>query len=98
MANIKEMALGIATALGTGHAPNPLPVELWGCASEDAAELLRRILDECHDADIHVQEVRADPVIVHQIARSRTEVGVSHRGVLIIADPALHGQLSVHSF
>jgi hypothetical protein len=45
-------------------------------------------LNECHDADIHVQEVRADPVIVHEIARSRTEVGVSHGGVQITADPA----------
>lgn len=97
MANIKEMALGIATTLGTGHAPNPLPIELWGYAPEDAADLLRFILDECHDADVHVKEVRADPVIVHQIMQSRTEVGVSHRGVPTIADPLLHGQLNVHS-
>ena len=98
MANIKEMALGIATTLGTGHAPNPLPIELWGYASEDAADLLRYIIDECHDADIELREIRADPVIVHRIAQSRTEVGVSHRGVQITADPALHGQLNLHSF
>jgi hypothetical protein len=97
MAGIREMALGIATALGTEHAPNPLPVELWGYAPEDAAELLRCILNECHDADIHVQEVRADPVIVHEVARSRTEVGVSHGGVQVTADPALHGRLEICS-
>ena len=91
------MALGIATAIGTGHAPNPLPIELWGYASEDAADLLRYIIDECHDADIELREVRADPVIVHQIAESRTEIGVSHRDVPITADPALRGQLKVHS-
>jgi hypothetical protein len=97
MANTKEMALGIVTDLGTGHAPNPLPIELWGYASEDAADLLRYIIDECHDAYIFIREIRADPVIVHEIARSRTEVGVSHRGVQITADPAQHGRLEVHS-
>ena len=61
MTGIHEMALGVATVLKSGAAPNPLPVDLWGYAPDDGADLLRCLADQCADAGIAVQEMRADP-------------------------------------
>lgn len=77
-------------------APNPLPVALWGYAPEDAAQLLRYIVDECADAGIKLAEVRAAPVIVHQLTGSKTEVGATLRDIPVNADARLHGQLNVY--
>ena len=44
MAGMREMALGIATTLRSGIAPNPLPVELWGYAPEDAARFVEFVI------------------------------------------------------
>lgn len=95
MAGMREMALGIASALRSGVVPNPLPVELWGYASEDAAHLLKYLVDECADAEIEVHEIRADPVVVHELTGSKTEAGVVHRGIVITADAACRGRLSI---
>ena len=89
MAGLKEMALGIATALRTGIAPNPLPVELWGHAPDNAARLVNLVIDECVDAGIALREIRADPVIVHELTGSKSESGVVHRDVrrLLLCQP-----------
>ena len=50
MAGIAEMALGIASVLRSGAVPNPLPVELCGHAPEDAAQLVKLVIDERVDA------------------------------------------------
>lgn len=96
MAGMREMALGIASALRSGVGPNPLPVELWGYASEDAAYLLKYLVDECVDGEIKIHEIRADPVVVHEMSGSKTETGVVHRGVLITADTACQGRFDVY--
>ncbi len=83
MAGIAEMALGIASTLRSGIAPNPLPVELWGYAPDDAAQLVKLVIDECVDADIALRELRVDPVIVHELTGSKSECGVVHRDVPI---------------
>ncbi len=95
MAGIREMALGIASALRSGVAPNPLPVELWGYAPDDGADFLRYLADECADAGILIQEIRADPAFVHQLARSKTESGVELRGIKIAADPGSRGRIDI---
>ncbi len=97
MAGVKEMALGIATALRSKIAPNPLPVELWGYAPEDAAQLVKLIVDECTDAGIVLREIRADPVIVHELTGSKSECGVNHRDVPISADAECLGRLDIYS-
>ena len=84
------MALGIAAALRSGMAPNPLSVALWGYAPEDAAQLVRYIIDECADAGIQLGELRADPAIVHQFS------GSSHRDVPVNPDADLNGQVQIH--
>ena len=95
MAGIAEMALGIATVLRSGSAPNPLPVDLWGYAPDDGADMLRHLANECADAGILIQEIRADPAYVHQLTRSRTESGVVLRDITITAWPACHGRIEI---
>lgn len=96
MAGVREMALGIASALRSKIGPNPLPVELWGYAPEDAAQLISLIVDECVDADIAIQEIRADPVIVHELTGSKSECGVFQRDVPISADTECLGRLDIY--
>lgn len=95
MAGMREMALGIASALRSGVAPNPLPVELWGYAPDDGAGLLRNLADECVDAGILIHEIRADPAFVHQLTRSKTESGFELRGIKITAEPACRGRIEI---
>lgn len=96
MAGIEEMALGIASALRSGIAPNPLPVEFWGQSPEDAAQLVELIVDECVDAGIALREVRVDPVIVHELTGSKSECGVTHRDVPISADTVCRGRVDIY--
>ena len=97
MAGVKEMALGIASTLRSGIAPNPLPVELWGHAPEDAAQLVKLVIDECVDAGIVLREIRVDPVIVHELTGSKSECGVVRRDVPISADTGCRGRVDIYS-
>jgi len=81
----------------TGIAPYSLPVELWGYAPEDAAQLLKYIVEECADASIALREIRADPVIVHELTGSKSECGVVHRDFPISADPECRGRVDIYS-
>lgn len=95
MAGIAEMALGIATVLRSGSAPNPLPVDLWGYAPDDGADLLRHLTEECADAGIVIKEIRVDPAYVHQLTRSKTETGLVLRGIMITADTNCRGRIEI---
>ncbi len=94
---MREMALGVASTLRGGIAPNPLPVELWGYAPEDAAQLLKFVIDECVDAGIALREIRVDPVIVHELTGSKSECGVFHRDVPISADTGCRGRVDIYN-
>lgn len=96
MAGIAEMALGIASTLRSGSAQSPLPVELWGQAPADAAQLVKLIVDECVDAGIALRKIRVDPVIVHELTGSKSECGVVHRDVPISADTACGGRVDIY--
>ena len=52
------MALGLATVLRSGSAPNPLPIDLWNYAPDDGAELVRHLANECADAAIAIMANR----------------------------------------
>lgn len=95
MASIAEMALGIASVLRSGSAPNPLPVDFKGYAPDDGAEFLRHLTDEYADAGISIKEIRVDPDYVHQLTRSKTESGLVLRDITIIADPACRGRIEI---
>ena len=91
------MALGLATVLRSGSAPNPLPIDLWNYAPDDGAELVRHLANECADAGIAVKEIRVDPAYLHQLTRSKTESGCNLRGIVITADAACRGRIEVES-
>ena len=74
-------------------APTPLPVELWSYAREDAAQLVKLVID----ANIILWEIRVDPVIVHGSTGSKSECGVVHRNVPISADTACLGRVDIYS-
>lgn len=95
MAGIAEMALGIASVLRWGSAPNPLPVDFKGYSPDDGAEFLRHLADECADADIPIKEIRVDPTCVHQLTRSKTESGLVLRDITITADPSCRGRIEI---
>ena len=97
MAGVREMALEIASTLRSGIPPNPLPVELWGYSPEDAAQLVKLVIYECVDAGIALREIRADPLIVHELTGSKSECGVVHRDVPISADTACRGRVDIYS-
>jgi len=97
VAGVREMALGIAATLRSGIAPNPLPVELWGYAPDNAAQLVKLVIDDCVDADIALREIRVDPVIVHELTGSKSECGVVHRDVPISANTACLGRVDIYS-
>ncbi len=95
MAGIREMALGIAAALRSDAVLNPLPVEFWGYAPEDAALLLKCIVDECRDADIALEQVTADPIVVQELSGTKTDSVFVYAGVTVTADPACAGRMSI---
>jgi hypothetical protein len=96
MAGMREMALGIASALRADAAPNPLPVEFWGYHPEEAAQLLRYIVDECGDADIPIEHVTVDALVVQELTGTKTETGYVYAGVMVSADPASEGRMSIY--
>jgi len=97
MAGIADMALGIASVLRSGAAPNPLPIDLWGYAPDDGADLLRQLADECADAGILIQEIKADPAFVHQLTRSKSESGLVVRDIRITAETACRGRIEIET-
>jgi hypothetical protein len=63
MATMKEIGLGITTVLQASPAPEPLYVDLWNEHPDDAAELIRAGLAECHDGDIPLKLVRVPTAV-----------------------------------
>lgn len=96
MAGMREMALGIASAIQTGLAPNPLPVELKGCAAEDVVQLVKCLIHECVDASIAIKEIRVDQTFIRESADLRPVSGLAMRGVVITSDAACLGRLEIY--
>ncbi len=65
-------------------------------APDNAARLVKLVIDECVDAGIGLREIRADPVIVHELTGSKSESGVFHRDVPISADNACLGRFDIY--
>ena len=68
----------------------------FGAMRRRAAHLVKYLIDECVDAEIEIHEIRADPVVVHELSGSKTEAGVVHRGIVITADANCRGRLELH--
>ncbi len=57
---------------------------------------LKYIVDECGDADIPVEQVTADPIVVQELSGTKTESGVVYAGVTVTADTAFAGRFSIY--
>lgn len=67
MAGYKEVGIGIATALASPHAPNPLSMMLRGQDLAEAARIVVAVLDECRAAAIKLEKVELDPELCSEI-------------------------------
>lgn len=93
MATLSEIALGIATVLQSAAEPEPFPVTLRGQSLEDGAFLLKAIIRECRDADIHLQKVEADPELWRHMRDHSSSDFASYMDVPIQNAADLHAEL-----
>lgn len=95
MANLNEIALGLASVLRSDVGPEPLPVTLWGQSVADSLFLLKTIIRECHDANIHLHKVEADPELVQCLDEDSSQQTASYLGVKICSSADLHKELRI---
>ena len=60
MAEVKEVALGVASVVGKKGLPNPLIVTFRGQPLREAADIVRMIVSECDDAGIVIKKIEID--------------------------------------
>ena len=94
MAGLREIAIGIASALLIPQSPEPLHIDLRGQTADDAAFLAMRVIDECADAGVDLIRVAVDPAIVAYA--DGLPVEGSYRGVRIEADLRSIGRLTFY--
>ena len=94
MADIKEIAIGIAGVLRHWSKPEPLPIQLWDEPPSHAANLVRHVIDECLDAGVPLRSVRVDESCWQ--AWMLDGVEPSHRGVPLRKDPTLQKRLEFY--
>lgn len=70
MAELGEVAIGIASVLGSPWVPQPFPVTLKGYSLVDAALLLPSILRECSDSDIKLSQVEVPTALLRHLRDS----------------------------
>jgi hypothetical protein len=67
VANYKEVALGIASAVASEHSPDPLPLLLKGQELPEAAKIVLAVIDECEQAGIRLARVAMDPDLYSEV-------------------------------
>ena len=63
MANLIEIAIGLTQVLRVSAQPEPLGIDLRGQSPAEARFLVKKVLDECLDADLSLALVCVDPAI-----------------------------------
>jgi len=96
MAELKEIAIGIAQVLQHSGKPEPLPIQLWDEPPSHAANLVRHVIDECLDAGMPLACVKVDDSCWQAWVLDGLEP--SHRGVPLRRDPDLRQQLEFYRF
>lgn len=86
MAGTREIALGIASVLGSEHVPQPFPLSFRGQSLEEAATIILLIATECYDANVALNLVELDPDLYREV-RSRASVDLPIR-----SNSALQGE------
>lgn len=93
MAGIREIAIGVTTALSSKIAVNPMSLDFWNQTPEEAVELVNAVVDECVDAGISLTRVAVDPVVWGALPpTSRGNI----RGVTIEPDRGLVGRVAFY--
>lgn len=64
MATIEEVALGITAVLLASKTPEPLGIDLRGQTNLETVRLVRRVIDECADANCPLTEVHITPSLL----------------------------------
>lgn len=67
MAEMGEVALGMATVMGLGGRPKPFPVMFRGYSLADASLLLRSVLRECSEANIKLSRVEVPTALLRNL-------------------------------
>src|SRR6476660_9865923 len=96
MAELKEIAIGIAQILQHSAKPEPLPIELWNEPPSHAANLVKHVIDECLDAGMPLNCVKVGDSCWHAWVLDGVEP--SHRGVSLRRDPSLDQQLEFYRY
>jgi hypothetical protein len=91
MANLREIAIGIAQVLSSTSEPEPLEVQLPGESPENVGYLLEFIVNECVDAGIKLSKVSVSPEFL-ELAASLTRMN----GVLLVTDHGLRSAIALH--
>ncbi len=93
MANLSEIALGIASVLKSTEEPEPFPLTLRGQSLEDGAFLVKAIVRECRDAGIQLHKVETGPDLVGYMSRHSPSEVASYMDVPIKSAADLHAEL-----
>ena len=96
MAELKEIAIGIAQVLQQSAKPEPLPIQLWNEPPSHAANLVRHVIDECLDAGMPLNCVKVDDSCWQAWVLDGTEP--AHRGVPLQRDPSLNQRLEFYRY
>ena len=68
MANLREIAIGLATTLQITTEPKPLGVDLWGHSADQATFLVAAVIDEAMDAGMALTRVSIDKNLLTTLA------------------------------
>ena len=89
MAELQEIALGIAGVLQHSPLPEPLPITFRGQTLGDGADVVLRIVAECMDADISLSHVALDPALWGFLQANRQPMAVPLVSALQLSGEAL---------
>lgn len=92
MAGPKEIALGVASVVGTKGLPNPLVITFRGQPLREAADIVRMIVSECADTGVVVETIEIDQDLEQHII-----VNGYSGAVPLIPNRALLGEFKIYS-
>lgn len=96
MAGMHEISLGIATVLGSSSTPEPLYVDLRGQSTEEAILLIRKVVDECVDAEVRLGSVVAPAALLEAGRDLRPTLEPAYRDVPIHRSEGVQDRIEFH--
>lgn len=96
MAGMSEIAIGIATVLGSSSTPEPLYVDLRGQSTEEAILLIRKVVDECVDAEVRLGSVVAPTSLLEAGRDLRPALEPAYRDVPIRRSEGMQDRIEFH--